>query len=90
MFEGPADELTLTENTQPGLLAASMMAQKVLEAELGKPIQIPVQKFSHLLPCSMVNGTPHESGQISHYSQRYSLLSPNHLPEHVTLIFRTQ
>jgi [acyl-carrier-protein] S-malonyltransferase len=39
MFEGPADELTLTENTQPALLAASMMAQKVLEAELGKPIQ---------------------------------------------------
>ena len=39
MFEGPADELTLTENTQPALLAASMMAQKVLEDELAKPIQ---------------------------------------------------
>ncbi|MEI7494056.1 MAG: ACP S-malonyltransferase [Alphaproteobacteria bacterium] len=39
MFEGPTDELTFTENTQPALLAASMMAQKVLETELGKPIQ---------------------------------------------------
>lgn len=38
MFEGPAEELTLTENTQPALLAASMMAQKVLEEKLGKPI----------------------------------------------------
>ncbi len=40
MFEGPIDELTLTENTQPAMLAASMMAQRVLEAELGKPIDI--------------------------------------------------
>lgn len=38
MFEGPSDTLTLTENTQPALLVASMMAQKVLEAELGQPI----------------------------------------------------
>lgn len=40
MFDGPIDELTLTENTQPALLAASIMAQKVLEAELGKPMQM--------------------------------------------------
>jgi [acyl-carrier-protein] S-malonyltransferase len=39
MFEGPIDQLTLTENTQPALLAASMMAQKVLEEEIGRPIQ---------------------------------------------------
>jgi [acyl-carrier-protein] S-malonyltransferase len=38
MFEGPVDQLTLTENTQPALLVASIMSQKVLEAELGKPI----------------------------------------------------
>ncbi len=38
MFEGPSDQLTLTENTQPALLTASLMAQKVLENELGKPI----------------------------------------------------
>ncbi len=38
MFEGPIDTLTLTENTQPALLTASMMAQKVLEVELGQPI----------------------------------------------------
>ncbi len=36
MFEGPLDTLTLTENTQPALLAASMMAQRVLEHESGK------------------------------------------------------
>lgn len=39
MFEGPAEELTLTENTQPALLCVSMMAQKVLEQELGLPIE---------------------------------------------------
>lgn len=38
MFDGPADLLTLTENTQPALLIASLMAQKVLEKEIGKPI----------------------------------------------------
>ena len=38
MFDGPVDLLTLTENTQPALLTASLMAQKVLEKELGKPI----------------------------------------------------
>ena len=38
MFEGPVDQLTLTENTQPALLTASLMAQKVLEKEFGKPI----------------------------------------------------
>ncbi len=38
MFEGPTDQLILTENTQPALLTASLMAQKVLEKELGKPI----------------------------------------------------
>lgn len=39
MFEGPNDTLTLTENTQPALLCASLMAQKVLEQELGLPIE---------------------------------------------------
>lgn len=38
MFDGPVEELTLTENTQPALLASSMMAQKVLEEKLGKHI----------------------------------------------------
>jgi [acyl-carrier-protein] S-malonyltransferase len=38
MFEGPTDLLTFTENTQPALLAASLMAQKVLETELGQSI----------------------------------------------------
>jgi [acyl-carrier-protein] S-malonyltransferase len=35
MFEGPQDELTLTANAQPALLAASLAAVRVLEAEAG-------------------------------------------------------
>jgi [acyl-carrier-protein] S-malonyltransferase len=35
MWEGPADKLTLTENTQPALLAVSIAALRVLEAEAG-------------------------------------------------------
>jgi [acyl-carrier-protein] S-malonyltransferase len=35
MFEGPAEELTLTENTQPALMAMSMAVLRVMEAEGG-------------------------------------------------------
>lgn len=35
MFEGPADELTLTTNAQPALMAASLATLRVLEAERG-------------------------------------------------------
>jgi len=35
MFEGPAEELTLTANAQPALMAAAMAALRVLEAERG-------------------------------------------------------
>ena len=35
MFEGPAETLTLTENTQPALMAMSMAVLRVLEAEGG-------------------------------------------------------
>jgi [acyl-carrier-protein] S-malonyltransferase len=35
MFEGPEDELTLTENAQPALMAASLAAIRVLESEGG-------------------------------------------------------
>jgi [acyl-carrier-protein] S-malonyltransferase len=35
MFEGPADELTLTENTQPALMAISLAVVRVLESEGG-------------------------------------------------------
>jgi [acyl-carrier-protein] S-malonyltransferase len=35
MFEGPADELTLTENTQPALMALSLAVLRVLEKEGG-------------------------------------------------------
>jgi len=35
MWEGPADTLTMTENTQPALLAVSIAALRVLESEAG-------------------------------------------------------
>ncbi len=35
MFEGPAEELTLTENTQPALMAVSLAVLRVLEREGG-------------------------------------------------------
>src|SRR5277367_449822 len=35
MFEGPAEELTLTENTQPALMAISLAVLRVLESEGG-------------------------------------------------------
>ena len=35
MFEGPESELTLTENAQPALMAASLAVIRVLEAEAG-------------------------------------------------------
>jgi [acyl-carrier-protein] S-malonyltransferase len=35
MFDGPADELTLTANAQPGLMAVSLAVMRVLEAEAG-------------------------------------------------------
>ena len=35
MWEGPADTFTLTENAQPALMAVSLAAMRVLEAEAG-------------------------------------------------------
>jgi [acyl-carrier-protein] S-malonyltransferase len=35
MWEGPADKLTLTENTQPALMAVSVAVIRVLQAEAG-------------------------------------------------------
>ncbi len=45
MFEGPEDELTLTENAQPALMAASMAVIRVLQAEAGFNI---VDHVSHV------------------------------------------
>jgi len=39
MFEGPSDELTKTENTQPALMAVSIALTTVLEKEFGKKIE---------------------------------------------------
>ena len=36
IFEGPSDELTLTENAQPALMAVSMAALRALEQETGR------------------------------------------------------
>jgi len=38
IFEGPADTLTLTENAQPALMAVSLAATRVLQAEAGLDI----------------------------------------------------
>ncbi len=54
MFEGPADELTKTENTQPALMAVSIALTTVLEKEFGK-------KITDL--CSFVAG--HSLGEYS-------------------------
>lgn len=35
MFEGPEDALTLTENAQPAIMAVSMAAFRVMQAEMG-------------------------------------------------------
>src|SRR5690242_209255 len=35
IFEGPAETLTLTENAQPALMAVSLAATRVLQAEAG-------------------------------------------------------
>ena len=39
MFEGPSEELTKTENTQPALMAVSIAIIKVLEKEFGKKVE---------------------------------------------------
>ena len=39
MWDGPADDLTLTSNAQPALMAVSMAAVRVLEAELGVTVK---------------------------------------------------
>jgi [acyl-carrier-protein] S-malonyltransferase len=39
MFEGPQDELTKTENTQPSLMAVSVALIEVLEKDFGKKFQ---------------------------------------------------
>ena len=38
MFEGPVEELTLTANAQPALMAASLAVVRVLEVERGLDI----------------------------------------------------
>ncbi len=38
IFEGPIEELTLTSNTQPALMATSIALLKVIEKKTGKPL----------------------------------------------------
>ncbi len=39
IFDGPIEELTLTENTQPALMATSMAVMRVLEKQSGKSLK---------------------------------------------------
>lgn len=39
MCEGPEDELTLTENAQPALMAVSLAVMRVLEADFNVPVE---------------------------------------------------
>ncbi len=39
IFEGPAENLTLTQNTQPALMAVSVALMKIIEKQSGKKIQ---------------------------------------------------
>ena len=39
MFEGPEDELTLTQNAQPALMAASIAVLRVVESEGNRPVE---------------------------------------------------
>lgn len=39
MFEGPSEELTKTENTQPALMVVSMAIIEILEKEFGKKVE---------------------------------------------------
>jgi [acyl-carrier-protein] S-malonyltransferase len=43
IWEGPAETLTLTENAQPALMAVSLAAMRVLEAEVGVDLARDVQ-----------------------------------------------
>ena len=38
IFEGPEDELRLTENAQPALMATSLAAARALEARIDRPL----------------------------------------------------
>jgi [acyl-carrier-protein] S-malonyltransferase len=49
MFEGPSEALTLTENAQPAIMAVSIAAQRVLEAELGFDIRTATYAAGHSL-----------------------------------------
>ena len=54
IFEGPLEDLTLTENTQPALMAASMAFIEVIKEQSGKDMQ---------QLCKMVAG--HSVGEYS-------------------------
>jgi [acyl-carrier-protein] S-malonyltransferase len=49
MWEGPEDELTLTENAQPALMAVSLAVVRVLMAEHGIAITTPAYVAGHSL-----------------------------------------
>lgn len=62
MWEGPAEDLTLTENAQPALMSVSLAAMRVLETESGKSLSD---------MCAMVAG--HSLGEYSALAAARSL-----------------
>ncbi len=49
MFEGPIDQLTLTANAQPALMAASLAAMRVLQTEAGLDLKAISVRGGHSL-----------------------------------------
>ena len=69
MFEGPGEELVLTENTQPALMAHSLAVLRVLEKEGG---------FTLRQKAVVVAG--HSLGEYSALAAAGSLLDPRRRP----------
>src|SRR5689334_13842541 len=49
MREGPLEDLTLTENAQPALMAVSLAVMRVLEKDFGVPVEKAVFVAGHSL-----------------------------------------
>lgn len=71
IFTGNLEELTLTENTQPALMATSMAIIRTLEQELGQPIY---QKITLVAGHSLGEYTAHCAAQTFSLSDTARLL----------------
>src|SRR5207248_2293208 len=75
MFEGPADELTLTENAQPALMAMSLAVVKVLE----KQANITIRNTARYV-------AGHSLGEYSALAAAGAMLLPVSAPFHCPLM----